>query len=85
MSQDQSQTPSSRQDRITRADLHELNNQLAIIGSQSGLISDMLNPNLGLESSPETILKELREIDLSVNKARDIIKRMRQIILQAES
>lgn len=85
MSQDQSQNPLSRQDRITRADLHELNNQLAIIGSQSGLISDMLNPNLGLESSPETILKELKEIDLSVNKARDIIKRMRQIILQAES
>ena len=85
MSQDQSQNPSSPPDRITRADLHELNNQLAIIGSQSGLISDMLNPNLGLDSAPEAILKELKEIDHSVNKARDIIKHMRQIILQAES
>lgn len=85
MNQDPSQNPPSQPDRITRADLHALNNQLAIIGSQSGLISDMLNPKLGLDSTPEAILNELKAIDHAVHKARDIIKKMRQIILQAES
>jgi two-component system, NtrC family, sensor kinase len=51
---------------------HEINNPLAIIASETGLIKDMLNPDMGLENSPDAIIKELNEIEKATYRAKSI-------------
>ncbi len=55
---------------------HEINNPLAIIVSESGVIRDMLDPEFGLDSSPESIRAELDEIDTAVFRARGITQKL---------
>jgi len=55
---------------------HEINNPLAIISSESGVIRDMLDPQFGMECTPETIKKELDYIDEAVFRARDITQKL---------
>ena len=55
---------------------HEINNPLAIIASQSGVIRDLLDPQFGLEWTPEDIRKELDQIDAAVYRARDITQKL---------
>ncbi len=64
--------------------VHEINNPLAIIDSQSGVIRDMLDPSLGLDASPEFIRKELDEIDKAVRRARGITHKVLSFVRKTE-
>lgn len=64
--------------------VHEINNPLAIIDSQSGLIRDMLDPNLGLDASPEALRRELDEIDSALRRARGITHKILSFVRKSE-
>jgi two-component system NtrC family sensor kinase len=55
---------------------HEINNPLAIIMASSGVIRDMLDPELNLDGSPENIRKELDNVDAAVLRARGITRQL---------
>ncbi len=55
---------------------HEINNPLAIITATTGVIRDMLDPEFGLDSSPEKIITELDTIDSAAFRARKITKQL---------
>ncbi|UCD58818.1 MAG: histidine kinase, partial [Candidatus Hydrogenedentota bacterium] len=63
---------------------HEINNPLAIISTESGVIRDMLNPQFGMECTPETIRKELDYIDEAVFRARDITQKLLNFVRKNE-
>lgn len=63
---------------------HEINNPLAIIASESGVIRDMLDPKLGLASSPEAIIKELDEIDKAVYRAKHITQKILSFVRRTD-
>ena len=64
---------------------HEINNPLAIIHSQSGVIRDMLNPEFGLECNPDLIRQELRHIDAAVFRARTITQKLLNFVHKSEA
>jgi two-component system NtrC family sensor kinase len=55
---------------------HEINNPLAIIASETGVIRDMLDPQFHLECTPAGINMELDYIDDAVFRARDITQKL---------
>ena len=55
---------------------HEINNPLAIISSEAGLIRDMLDPSLEMKCTPEAIINELDEIDKAVYRAKTITQKI---------
>jgi two-component system NtrC family sensor kinase len=55
---------------------HEINNPLAIVSSESGLIRDMLDPRFGMDATPEKIREELGHIDEAVQRATNITKKL---------
>ncbi len=63
---------------------HEINNPLAIISAESGVIRDMLDPQFGLECSRESITKELDYIDEAVFRARDITQKLLNFVRKRE-
>jgi two-component system NtrC family sensor kinase len=63
---------------------HEINNPLAIISSESGLIRDMLDPQFGLECTPEAIQEELDHIDEAVFRARNVTQKLLSLVRQDE-
>ncbi len=63
---------------------HEINNPLAIIASEAGLIRDMLDPQYGMDSSPESIGKELQAIEAAVFRARNITQKMLTFVRKDE-
>jgi two-component system NtrC family sensor kinase len=64
---------------------HEINNPLAIISSESGVIRDMLDPQFGMECTPEKIRQELDYIDEAVFRARDITQKLLNFVRKSES
>ncbi|MFH1436223.1 MAG: ATP-binding protein [Pseudomonadota bacterium] len=64
---------------------HEINNPLAIISTQSGLIRDMLDPAFAMEWTPDEIRKELGHIDEAVFRARDITAKLLGFVRRNES
>jgi two-component system, NtrC family, sensor kinase len=63
---------------------HEINNPLAIIESEAGIIRDMLDPEMGLDASPDAIRKELDEIDKAVNRARGITQKILSFVRKTD-
>jgi two-component system NtrC family sensor kinase len=63
---------------------HEINNPLAIISSESGLIRDMLDPQFGLECTPEAIREELEHIDEAVFRARNVTQKLLSFVRHDE-
>ncbi len=63
---------------------HEINNPLAIIDSETGVIQDMLDPQMGLDSSPEAIRKELDEINKAVKRAKGITRKLLSFVRKTE-
>ena len=63
---------------------HEINNPLAIIASEAGLIKDMLNPETGLENSPEAIIRELNEIEKATYRAKGITEKILSFVRKTE-
>ena len=55
---------------------HEINNPLAVIVAASGVIRDVFNPEFGLEPDPETVLKEIDNIDSAVFRTRSITRQL---------
>ena len=55
---------------------HEINNPLAIIASQAGVVRDMFNPEFGMDRSPEAIERELQVIDEAVFRTKDITQKL---------
>ncbi|MDA3894937.1 MAG: ATP-binding protein [Desulfobacteraceae bacterium] len=60
---------------------HEINNPLAIISSQCGVIRDMFDPEVGGDAhmkpdTPGNIVRELGIVDEAVNRARDITRKL---------
>jgi two-component system, NtrC family, sensor kinase len=58
---------------------HEINNPLAIIMATSGVIRDMLNPDFGLDQSPEAIRKELATIDTAAVRVKGITHKLQDM------
>jgi two-component system NtrC family sensor kinase len=63
---------------------HEINNPLAIISSETGVIRDMLDPQFGLACTPEKIRQELDYIDEAVFRARDITEKLLDFVRKNE-
>lgn len=63
---------------------HEINNPLAIIASESGVIRDMLDPQFGMDWTPEKIRTELDYIDEAVFRARDITQKLLNFVRKTE-
>jgi len=63
---------------------HEINNPLAIIASEAGLIRDMLDERLGMECTPEAIVKELDEIDKAVYRAKNITRKVLSFVRRTD-
>ncbi len=63
---------------------HEINNPLAIISAETGVIRDMLDPQFGIEWTPEGIVTELDHIDKAVFRARDITQKLLTIVRKTE-
>lgn len=63
---------------------HEINNPLAIISSESGLIRDMLDERMGMECTPQAIIRELDEIDDAVRRAENITRMILRFVHEAE-
>ena len=55
---------------------HEINNPLAIISAECGVVRDMLDPQFKLEADPASIRRELTVIDEAVYRARDITQKL---------
>ena len=64
---------------------HEINNPLAIISSQSGVIRDMLDPQFNMDASPENIRSELDVIDGAVMRAKNITYKLLNFVRRNES
>lgn len=64
---------------------HEINNPLAIIASESGLIRDMLDPEFKMDSSPESIRAELEHIDRAVYRARGITQKLLSFVRKQDA
>jgi len=55
---------------------HEINNPLAIIGSETGVIRDMMDPQYGLEFKQEYVAEELTVIEQAVDRARLVTQKL---------
>jgi len=60
---------------------HEINNPLAIISSQCGVIRDMFDPEVGGDAhmkpeTPDTIVREVSIMEGAVSRARDITQKL---------
>ena len=55
---------------------HEINNPLAIIMASSGVIRDIIDPELDLDGSPENTRKELYNVDAAILRARGITRQL---------
>lgn len=63
---------------------HEINNPLAIIASEAGLIRDMLDPSMGMDASPEALIAEIDEIDNAVYRAKNITQKILSFVRKAD-
>ena len=63
---------------------HEINNPLAIISTETGVIKDMFDPQFGLECTPEKIMTELGHIDRAVFRARDITQKLLSFVRRTD-
>ena len=58
---------------------HEINNPLAIIMAESGVIRDMFTPEFELDHSREALEKELAVIDKAATRAKGITRRLQEM------
>jgi len=63
---------------------HEINNPLQVVLAESGLIRDMLDPQFGLDASPEKIREHLDHIDGVVARAKTITGELLRFVRREE-
>lgn len=64
---------------------HEINNPLAIISSQSGVIRDSIDPKYSIACSPANITEELDVIDESIMRVRNITEKLLSFVRKNDS
>ncbi|NQU06589.1 MAG: histidine kinase, partial [Calditrichaeota bacterium] len=63
---------------------HEINNPLAIISEESGLIKDLMDPKFGEEITPDELHEHLDEIHNAVFRCRDITRKLLGFVRQTD-
>ncbi|MBU0982963.1 MAG: ATP-binding protein [candidate division Zixibacteria bacterium] len=63
---------------------HEINNPLASINEEAGLMKDLMNPELGTPVSPEELRPYLDSIQQSVFRCRDITRKLLGFVRQTD-
>jgi two-component system NtrC family sensor kinase len=63
---------------------HEINNPLAIIAEQAGLIEDLLDPQFAKEPDPARLRRHLRAIREAVFRARDVTHKLLAFVRRSE-
>jgi two-component system NtrC family sensor kinase len=63
---------------------HEINNPLAVIAEESGLLRDILDPELGQKLEPEELRERLGAIHDAVFRARDITRKLLTFVRKTE-
>jgi two-component system NtrC family sensor kinase len=64
---------------------HEINNPLAVIAEEAGLMRDMMDPSFGLRSTPEELVPHLASIHEAVFRARDITRKLLSFVRRTEA
>lgn len=63
---------------------HEINNPLAIVAEEVGLLMDLKNPELGGDLSDEELLEHLETMNEAVFRGRDITRKLLGFVRQTE-
>jgi len=63
---------------------HEINNPLAVISEEAGLMKDLMNPEFGDPQPPEDLVEHLDNIEESVFRCRDITRKLLGFVRQTE-
>ncbi len=63
---------------------HEINNPLAVINEEAGLIKDLMDPELGEPAPPEELIPHLDTIEKSVFRCRDITHKLLGFVRKSE-
>ena len=64
---------------------HEINNPLAVISEEAGLVKDLMNPELGPPARPEELIIHLDNIHESVFRCRDITGKLLGFVRRSET
>jgi two-component system NtrC family sensor kinase len=63
---------------------HEINNPLAVINEQAGLIKDILNPEFGMEIDSEQLMVYMNKIQKYVYRCRDITHKLLRFVRKTD-
>lgn len=63
---------------------HEINNPLAVINEEAGLVKDLLNPAFGTIASPEELVPHLENIESSVLRCRTITHKLLSFVRKSD-
>jgi two-component system NtrC family sensor kinase len=63
---------------------HEINNPLAAIGAEAGLVKDMMNPKYGGSMTPEEIVSHMDSIQEMVLRSRDITQKLLKFVRKTD-
>jgi len=63
---------------------HEINNPLAAIGAEAGLVNDMMNPKYGETMTPEEISSHMDSIQELVLRSRDITQKLLKFVRKTD-
>jgi two-component system NtrC family sensor kinase len=63
---------------------HEINNPLAVINEEAGLMKDLMNPELGETVGPDVLVQHLNSIHDSVYRCRDVTHKLLKFVRRTE-
>ena len=63
---------------------HEINNPLAIISEEAGLMKDLINPEFGMDTTLEDMIPRLDRIQQAVFRCRDITRKLLSFVRRTE-
>lgn len=63
---------------------HEINNPLAVINEEAGLMKDLLDPSLGAQAGPEDLVEHLDSIQESVFRCRDVTHKLLKFVRRTD-
>jgi len=63
---------------------HEINNPLAVINEEAGLIKDLMNPAFGEVAEPEVLRRHLDSIQNSVFRCRDVTHKLLKFVRRTD-
>jgi len=63
---------------------HEINNPLAVISEEAGLMKDFLNPEFGKSPTPEELTGHLESIQEAVFRCRDITRKLLRFVRKSD-